>query len=130
MFFFITGLAFKIPKGGYHAASTVSYRAYHEQVLERVMLVGKAKGYFNILIDFKRFTFFRNSTNNLDDPAMLELRPIIKRFIERLLLYHTLTSRYGSQAYLGGTSNSLLDSSNVPSRKTSAASHYGVYLGR
>ena len=42
--FFITVLAFKIPKGGYHAASTANYRAYHEQVLERVMLAGKAKG--------------------------------------------------------------------------------------
>ena len=83
MFFFITGLAFKILKGGYHAASTANYRAYHEQVLERVMLVGKAKGYFNILIDLTILTlFFRNSTNNLDDPAMLELRPIIKRFTE------------------------------------------------
>ena len=37
-------------------------------------------------------------------------------------------SRYGSRSYLHGTTNSLLDS-NMPSRKTSAASHYGVFLG-
>ena len=70
-----------------------------------------------------------NSVNDLgreNDAAMYEMRPVIKRSVSLLTLSRYLINhkRYGSQA-----GHWTLDSSTLPSRKTSAASHHGVYLG-